>query len=140
MLDHSLKRTRTIISIRRKILKPIILFSTNFYMLDSTYLQASNPSSMRDQGICRNTVYNMTPGADPSASQQFYDGKEQFMASAYQFKGEKERLAYVKAHQGDRKVQGVIDYKNQDLYSFGGRQPIGRAYREASQDLSLIHI
>ena len=107
-------------------------------MVDSTYLQASNPSSMRDQGICRNTVYNMAPEADQNASEQYMAGNKEFMASSYQFAGEKERLGYVKASKGDRRVQGVIDYKNQDLYSFGGKRPITRAYREASNDLNDV--
>ena len=65
-------------------------------------------------------------------------GNKNFMASSYQFAGEKERQGYVKASKGDRRVQGVIDYKNQDLYSFGGKRPITRAYREASNDLNDV--
>ena len=57
------------------------------------------------------------------------------MGSALKFAGESERMGYINARQGDRKVQGVIDYKNQDLYSFGGKSHIRKAYGEASLDL-----
>ena len=38
-----------------------LLKKGNFYMIDSTYLVASNPNSMRDQGPCRNAEYYFRP-------------------------------------------------------------------------------
>lgn len=36
---------------------------------------------------------------------------------------------------GDRKVQGVLNYKNKDLYAYGGKSRIDSAYKEANIDL-----
>jgi hypothetical protein len=68
-------------------------------MLDSTYLVGANPNSMRDQGQCRNAVYNMEGallGATGS-SDPFYTGREEFLSSSGKFHPEDERLGWVKS-------------------------------------------
>ena len=65
-----------------------------------------------------------------------YLGQDEFLGSSANFNPEGERLGYVRSSQGDRRVQGVIDYKNQDLYSFGGRTRIQSAMPNAEADLN----
>jgi len=61
----------------------------------------------------------------------FYNGQPEYMSSSYDFKGEGERMGYVKSQHGDREAQGVIEYPNQDLYSFGGKTRIQTAAKQA---------
>lgn len=96
-------------------------------MLDSTYTQAANPNSMRDQGLCRNAVYNIEDALlSPSDGNMdsFYKGDPEFMSSSLDWRGEKERAAYFKTANGDTEVQGILEYPNHDIYSYGGRSNI----------------
>jgi hypothetical protein len=102
----------------------------------SSYLIASNPNSMRDMGMCRNAVYQVgEPGAGDVELDSTYLAGQEFLASSANFNPTGERWGYVKAHQGDRRVQGVIEYPNQDIYAFGGKTKITSAMDEASIDL-----
>lgn len=108
----------------------------NYYMLDSTYWIPSNPNSMRDQGLCWNAVYNFEPLAAPlNTKDAYYQGVPDFLTTAHDFHGEDEWWSYAHTHKGDSKAQGVINYRNWDLYSFGGWSPIKSAYQEANFDL-----
>lgn len=112
---------------------------TTYYMLDSSYVQGANPNSMRDQGICRNAVYNFDPCLENQEQAEglnsFYNGQPEYMSSSYEFKGERERQGYLKSQHGDKEAQGVIEYPNQDLYSFGGKTRIHTAAKEAELPL-----
>ena len=107
-------------------------------MLDSTYKVASDPNSMRDQGLCRNAVYNIEPVLEPQSNNMdtFYSGKQEFLSSSLDFHPDKERIGWVKSQHGDRKIQGVLNYKNHDLYSYGGKSHISKAFGEANLDLN----
>ena len=61
-------------------------------MLDSTYKVASDPNSMRDQGLCRNAVYNIEPVLMPKSQNldSFYNGQQEFLSSSADFHGDQE--------------------------------------------------
>lgn len=77
------------------------LLETTYYMLDSSYVQGANPNSMRDQGMCRNAVYNLDPCLENpeqvEGMNSFYNGQPEYMSSSYEFKGERERMGYLKS-------------------------------------------
>lgn len=104
---------------------------------NSSYLIASNPNSMRDQGLCRNAVYSVgEPEPGQTDADSMYLGQDEFLGSSANFDPNAERLGYIKSSHGDRKVQGVLEYRNRDLYSFGGRTRIQSAMPQADIDLN----
>jgi hypothetical protein len=51
---------------------------------------------MRDQGLCRNAVYNFDPLEAPiNGPDGFFQGNPEFLKSSYGFTGEGERMSYV---------------------------------------------
>lgn len=98
-----------------------LLKKKGVYMLDSSYLVASNPNSMRDQGPCRNAEYDFTPSIDA-------DGLSGLGNTAYSYTSwqspQQARKQYIKGR-GNKSVQGVLDYKNKGVYSYGGKTKIG---------------
>ena len=87
--------------------------------------------------MCRNAVYNIEPvlEAPTHNMESFYNRDPDVMSTSHDFHGEGERLGYVKAEHGDKKVQGVLNYPNHDLYGYGGISPIQSSYPAADIDL-----
>lgn len=113
--------TTTIHPYHRSNLDRKLLKKGNFYMIDSTYLVASDPNSMRDQGPCRNAEYYFTPsvGADDmSGHSQTYKSYRSNQTP------QQVRNQYIKG-KGNKSIQGIIDYKNRGVYSYGGKSKIG---------------
>ena len=100
----------------RKLLK-----KGNFYMLDSTYLVASDPNSMRDQGPCRNAEYHFRPSTAGGNSAGF--STTGFTTMGYQ-NPQNARKQFIKS-KGNKQVQDIIDHKNKSVYGFGGKTRIG---------------
>jgi len=73
---------------------------------NSSYLIASNPNSMRDQGLCRNAVYSVgePEGPQQTDADSMYLGQDEFLGSSAKFDPNAERIGYIKSNQGDRKV------------------------------------
>ena len=82
----------------------------NFYMLDSTYLVASNPNTMRDLGPWRNAEYYFVPsgGFDETS-------------------GMRNTFQTINSSQSPQRV-GKTFLKNRDGYSFGGKTKFGDMY------------
>lgn len=89
-------------------------------MLDSTYLVASDPNSMRDMGPCRNSEYNIGP-AMAMGSMTGFTNTMQSENSVYS--PQKTRDQFIKS-KGNRGIQSMIDYKNKAVYSYGGKTKI----------------
>lgn len=111
-----------------------LLKKGNFYMIDSTYLVASNPNTMRDNGPCRNAEYYVQ--LDPS--QEDADGYNNTLRSQFEWSDpQKNRMGYVKG-KGNKKIQNLIDYPNKDVYSFGGKTKMGASYHHKNAYTGLI--
>lgn len=101
----------------RKILK-----RGNYYMIDSTYLVASNPNTMRDLGPCRNAEYYFTPswGYDETGA----------MKNTFQT---------INSSQSPEKV-GKTFFKNKDGYSFGGKTKFGDMTHHKNAYTGLVEL
>ena len=85
-----------------------------FYFNDSTYLNASDPNSMRDQGMVRNAEYNIVyPQMDCPTHLGMTMRSQSFRTSSANSFGQKQRST----HNGGANM-------NQTFYSFGGKTPI----------------
>lgn len=80
-------------------------------MIDSTYMVASNPNTMRDQGQCRNAEYHFVPKTDQYGSS---------MANTFN------------ANKSVQSQVGKTFMKNKDGYSFGGKTKFGNMYHHTS--------
>jgi hypothetical protein len=102
-------------NIDRKLIK-----KGNYYMIDSTYMVASNPNTMRDLGPCRNAEYYYTVDGDDDLS-----GYQNTMQSFGSNQTPQQlRQQYIKS-KGNKSIQNIIDYKNKDVYRFGGHTQMG---------------
>lgn len=104
----------------RKVLK-----RGNFYMLDSTYLVASNPNTMRDQGPCRNAEYYFAPSSDLDDLSGY---RNTMQSNSSWHTPDQMRKQYIKT-KGNKDIQEIIDYKNKGVYSYGGRSNIGSGFQ-----------
>ncbi len=106
----------------------------NYYMVDSTYLVASNPNTMRDQGPCRNAEYHFRPSTS--------DGRDAglstngFATFSYQ-NPQNARKQFVK-QKGNKEVQNVIDHRNRGVYSYGGKTKIGGRFHHKNAHHALV--
>ena len=92
--------------------------TTPYYMLDSTYLVASDPNSMRDNGPCRNAEYVFNPGdghARPVTGDRLMRTWSTIRDSKPQQRG------------NNNAVYSVVRNRNKGLYGFGGTTKIGAA-------------
>ena len=94
----------TVHAFHRSNLDRKLLKRGNYYMIDSTYLIASNPNTMRDQGPWRNAEYYFVPWSelDDMAA----------MRNTYQTSSTQSPV-------------GKTFSKNKDGYSFGGKTKYG---------------
>lgn len=106
----------------------------NFYMLDSTYLVASNPNSMRDQGPCRNAEYYFRPSTSDGREDGF--SASGFATFSYQ-NPQHSRRQFVKS-KGNKQVQDVLDHKNRGVYSYGGNTKIGARFHHKNANHALV--
>jgi hypothetical protein len=113
--------TGTIHPYHRSNLDRKLLKKGNFYMLDSTYLVASNPNTMRDMGPCRNAEYHFSPSA---AVDNLSGYSNTIMTDGSIYDPQKTRQQFIKS-KGNKEVQNIIDYKNRGVYSYGGKTLIG---------------
>jgi len=101
-----------------------MLTKGNFYMLDSTYLVASDPNTMRDQGPCRNAEYLFKPSTEAVNSAGFSSTGFTNIGSQ---NPQNARRQFIKG-KGNKRVQNIIDHKNKGVYSFGGQTRIGERF------------
>lgn len=92
----------------------------NYYMVDSTYRVASDPNTMRDLGPCRNAEYRYRVDGDDDLSG--YHNTMQSIQSNHT--PQQLRRQYIRS-KGNKSIQNIIDYKNKDVYRFGGKTQIG---------------
>jgi hypothetical protein len=103
-------------------------------MLDSTYMVASNPNTMRDNGPCRNAEYYVQYEPDGSEVQSY----QRTIESQHDWTDpQKNRSQFIKG-QGNKKIQNLIDHPNRDVYSYGGKTKMGNAYHHKNSYTGLI--
>jgi hypothetical protein len=88
---------------------------------------------MRNLGPCRNAEYNFKPTVDESHNGTFYNTG---MSRASHQTPQQARQQFIKAR-GNKNTQDVIDYKNRDVYSFGGKTKIKKKYHHINADEGL---
>lgn len=84
-------------------------------------------------------MYDFSPLAAPiNTVDGYYNGTPEFLSTSYSFNGEGERWGYIHTNKGDSKAQGIINYPNRDVYSYGGKSRIKSAYSNVNSDLDEV--
>ncbi len=84
-------------------------------------------------------MYNFAPLANPINTEEgYYNGNPEFLSTSYSFNGEGERWGYIHTSKGDSKAQGILNYPNKDVYSYGGKSRINSAYSQVNEDLDDV--
>ena len=106
----------------------------NYYMIDSSYVVASNPNTMRDLGPCRNAEYYFKIEGDDDDLSGYKNTMQSFQSIQ---NPQDQRKQFIKG-KGNKSIQNIIDYKNRDVYRFGGKTRIGSAHhhRDAQRNMS----
>jgi len=106
----------------------------SFYMIDSSYLVASDPNSMRNQGPCRNAEYYFQPSTQEGSVKGFSTTGFSYSSSV---NPQKARRLFIK-NKGNKRVQNIIDHKNRGVYSYGGKTKIGSRFHHKNTHHALV--
>lgn len=131
--SNNTSATNTIHAYHRSNLDRKLLNREKFHMIDSSYLVASDPNTMRNLGPCRNAEYYFRPPTEEGSMGTFSNTGMSFIS--YQ-NPQKSREQFVK-NKGNTKIQSIIDHKNRDVYSFGGKTRIGQRYHHKNVEEAL---